>query len=136
MIQDTQSAKISQKQDGYNILVIMKTMCPPCYHHTCFVATHKLGHKEYGYTLLVQMNQRVLKRVLKKHSLVHWYQQCLTVHHVPKCMSCHRAIVVITGRAYCFHNCIYILRPCCFCEIWALCVSLNIYDHLYVYVYI
>ena len=37
--------------------------------------------------------------------------------HVPKCMSCHKAIVVITGRAHCFHDCIYILRPSCFCEI-------------------
>ena len=27
--------------------------------------------------------------------------------HVPKCMSCHKAIVVITGRAHCFHDCIY-----------------------------
>ena len=31
-----------------------------------------------------------------------------TVHHVPKCMSCHKAIVVITGRAHCFHDYIYI----------------------------
>ena len=30
------------------------------------------------------------------------------VHHVPKCMSCHKAIVVITGRAHCFHDYIYI----------------------------
>ena len=30
------------------------------------------------------------------------------VHHVLKCMSCHKAIVVITGRAYCFYDCIYI----------------------------
>ena len=29
-------------------------------------------------------------------------------HHVPKCMSCHKAIVVITGRAHCFHDYIYI----------------------------
>ena len=29
-----------------------------------------------------------------------------TAHYVPKCMSCH--IVVITGRAHCFHDCIYI----------------------------
>ena len=29
-----------------------------------------------------------------------------TVHHVSKCMSCHRAIVVVTGRAHCFHDCI------------------------------
>ena len=31
-----------------------------------------------------------------------------TVHHVPKCMSCHKAIVVITGRAHSFHDYIYI----------------------------
>ena len=27
-----------------NIYVIMKTMCPPGYHHNGFVATHALGH--------------------------------------------------------------------------------------------
>ena len=26
------------------------------------------------------------------------------VHHVPKYMSCHRAFVVITERAHCFHE--------------------------------
>ena len=76
MIHDTQSAQISQKQDGRNMYVIMKTMCPPGYHHNGFVATHALGH--------------------------------ITVHHVPKCMSCHKAIVVISGRAHCFHDYIYI----------------------------
>ena len=30
------------------------------------------------------------------------------LHHVTKCMSCHKAIVVITGRAHCFNDCIYI----------------------------
>ena len=39
------------------------------------------------------------------HTLGH-----ITVHHVAKCMSCHKAIVVITGR-------------------------IN-YDHLYIYIYI
>ena len=28
--------------------VIMKTMCPPGYHHNGFVATHALGHMMYG----------------------------------------------------------------------------------------
>ena len=28
--------------------------------------------------------------------------------HVPKCMSCHKTIVVITVRAHCFHDYIYI----------------------------
>ena len=57
MIQDTQSAQISQQQDEHNIYAIMKTMCPPSYHHNGFVATHALGHMMYGYTLLVPMNQ-------------------------------------------------------------------------------
>ena len=48
---DTQSAQISQKQDERNIYAIMKTMCPPGYHHNGFVATHALGHMMYGYHL-------------------------------------------------------------------------------------
>ena len=120
----------------------MKTMCPPGFHHNGFVATHALGHMMYGYTLLVPMNQHIyyahlasvrfehsvcrvslmttyitLHALLVERSLVHWYQQCVTVHHVPKCMSCHKAIVVITGGAHCFHDYIYILRSSCFCEI-------------------
>ena len=30
------------------IYVIMKTMCPPGYHHNDFVATHAFGHMMYG----------------------------------------------------------------------------------------
>ena len=32
------------------------------------------------------------------------------IYHVLKYMSCHKANVVITGRAHCFHDYIYILR--------------------------
>ena len=39
-----QSAQISQKQDEQNVYEIMKTMCPPGYHHNDIVATHALGH--------------------------------------------------------------------------------------------
>ena len=35
----------------YNIYVIMKTMCPPGYHHNGFVATHALGHELYIYNI-------------------------------------------------------------------------------------
>ena len=31
------------------IYVIMKTMCPPGYHHNGFVATHALGYMMYGH---------------------------------------------------------------------------------------
>ena len=46
--------------------------------------------------------------LLGEYSLVLCNQQCGNVHHVPKCMSSHKAIVVITGRAHCFHDYIYI----------------------------
>ena len=69
MIHDTQSAQISQKQDERNIYEIMKTMCPPGYHHNCFMATHALGHMMYGYTLLVPMNQRVLNKQSKERNI-------------------------------------------------------------------
>ena len=31
------------------------------------------------------------------------------LHHVPKCMSWHKSIVVMTGKAHCFHDCINII---------------------------
>ena len=46
-----------------HIYVILKTMCPPGYHHNGFVAVHALGHMMCSYTLLlVPMNQRVLNK--------------------------------------------------------------------------
>ena len=121
-------------------------MCPPSYHHNGFVATHALGHTIYDYTMLVTINWRVFTFFawLVEDSPVHWYQQCLTVHHVPKCISSHKAIQVITGRAHCFHNYIYTICQCCFCEILALCVSwitfiylciFNIYLHIHIFIY-
>ena len=69
MIHDTHSAQISQKMSVIYIYVIMKTMCPPGYHHNGFVATHALGHMMYGYTLLVPVNQRVLNKQSKERNI-------------------------------------------------------------------
>ena len=112
VISDSRHTECSNQQDGHNIYVIMKTMCPPgCYHRNGFVVTHALGHMMYGYTLLVPMNQRVLNNSLPCLLSTLWFigtSKCVTVHHVPKCMSCHKAIVVITGRAHCLHDYTYI----------------------------
>ena len=43
MIQDTQSAQISQKQDGHNIHVIVKTIFPPGYQQNGIVRIYALG---------------------------------------------------------------------------------------------
>ena len=36
--------------------------------------------------------------------MVHWYQQYVTILHVPKGMTCHKAIFVINRMAHCFHE--------------------------------
>ena len=66
-----------------------------------------------------------LLALLVEHSLVHWYQQCVTVHHVHACMSCHKAIIVTTGRAHYFLVFIIANISCssCFWVIWVLRVS-------------
>ena len=46
---------------------IMKTMFHLGYHHNGFVATHALGHMMYSYTLLAQMNKKVLSKPSKEH---------------------------------------------------------------------
>ena len=75
MIHDIQSAQISQKKDGRNIYVIMKTMCPSGYHRNGIVATHALGHMMYNYKLLVPINQRVLNKQNKVRNISghKWY---------------------------------------------------------------
>ena len=47
VIHNTQTAVILQKQDEHNIYVIVKTMCPPGYHHNGFAAIHAVGHMMY-----------------------------------------------------------------------------------------
>ena len=66
---NTQNAQIPQKQDGHNIHPIMKTVCPPGYHHNGFVETNAFRHMMYGSTFLVPMNQRALNKLSKVHNI-------------------------------------------------------------------
>ena len=45
----TEREKETERQR--EMYVIMKTICPPGYHHNGFVATHALGHMMYGWDL-------------------------------------------------------------------------------------
>ena len=54
------------------------------------------------------------------------YYAHVNVHHVPKCMSCHKVTVVITGRAHCFHDCIYV-----YIYINIISISISIYIYTY-----
>ena len=104
----------------------MKTMCPLVCHHNnllmaqryitilqkcngiyaCFVSArceHSVCCGSLRTTCIT-----LLAWLVEHSSLVHWHQQCVTVHHVPKWMSYHKAIVVITGRAHCFPSSVLI----------------------------
>ena len=80
------------------------------------------------------------------------FHNMITVHHVPKCMSWHKPILVITGRTHCFHDCIYITLILLLWDLSTLCVvdpswplmityisisiSISIYLSIYLYIYI
>ena len=91
-----------------------------CFHDYIYIYYAHLASVRFEHSVCrgsLMTTYITLLALLVEHSLVHWYRQCVTVHDVPKCMSCHKTIVVITGRAHCFHDYIYILRSSCFCEI-------------------
>ena len=51
-----ETVQITQRQDGRNIYVIMKTMWHPGYHHNGFGATHALGHMMFGCRVAYKMH--------------------------------------------------------------------------------
>ena len=59
-------------------------------------------------------------------------------HHVPKYMSCHKAIVVITGRAQCFHDNILLYHKCLVVELYYIYILYiyNIYMLYVIYIYV
>ena len=52
---------------------------------------------------------------------------------MPKCMSCHKAIVLITGRAHCFHDNIYITLISLLWDSSTMCVVDHLWPLIYIY---
>ena len=59
------SAQISQEQNGHNICVIMKTMCPPSYQNNVVVGIHALGHIMY---IINSRKPRISAQVSREHT--------------------------------------------------------------------
>ena len=133
MIHDTQSAQISQKQDGRNIHAIMKTMCPPRYHHNGFVATHALGYMMYSYTLLVPMIQRVLNKQSKERNISG--HKWSTTHRVLKSHRNKMGVIYMQSWKQC-------TLPVITTALWQLmhlgiwCTITNCWCNLYIYIVI
>ena len=121
----------SLKQDWRNISVKIKAICLTSCHHKGFAVSHDFGN---SYKVTYCWYQWTKNAVL-----IHWLHQCVNEHHVPKCLSCYNAILVITGRTYWLHNDIYIYIYKLYIYI---CIYINhiyiynIYTYIYVYIYI
>ena len=76
----------------------------------------------------------LIKTWVKNISYVIHHTQ--SVHDVPKCMSCHKDIVVITARAHCFHDSIYIMLILQLWDLSTLCVVDPLWPFKYIYIYI
>ena len=86
MIHDTQGAQISQKQDDRNIYiyVIMKTMCPPGYHHNGFVfmITYIYIYNIYIYICIYIFDKKTFKmsaHTLKRRFTIYLCHQFTTL---------------------------------------------------------
>ena len=77
------------------------------------------------YTLLIPVYQRLLHKPSKNPN-IRVSAQCVTVLNVPKCMSSHKGIVMITGRHIAFMI-TYILSTLLLWDLSTLCVI----DHLW-----
>ena len=75
----------------------------------------------------------LIKTWVKNISYVIHHTQ--SVHDVPKCMSCHKDIVVITARAHCFHDSIYIMLILQLWDLSTLCVVDHLWPFKYIYIY-
>ena len=64
------------------------------------------------------------------------YVYIYAVYHVPKCMSCHKAIVVINGRVHSFHDCIYTMPVLLLWDLSTMCTSSYFYIYIYIIYYI
>ena len=77
------------------------------------------SHKSKMVAIYMQSREQCVVPVITTKTLwqlMHLGTLGTRLHHFPKCMSCHKVIVVITGRALGFHDCIYIST--CNCTVY------------------
>ena len=63
------------------------------------------------------------------------FMATMHVHHVPKCMSCYKAVAVITRRVHCFHDYIYIYSAYTYFYIYKIYVIHKYIYIIYIYIY-
>ena len=79
-------------------------------------------HDTHSAQISQSQDERNINAIMKTMCSPGYHHNVFVATHVPKCMSCNNAIVVITGRAHCFHECIY--------------TDTHTHTHIYIYIYI
>ena len=113
----TSCAKVHELSQSYCVDNQEETLFSWLHIHYTNIGSSRFDHSSCRGSLIT-INVMLLAWLVG-HSLLHWYQLFVNTHHVPKCMSCHKAIVVITETDHLFMI-TYILCPSCFCEIWVI----------------
>ena len=70
------------------ITIIINSTTAISFIISCFI--NRSERQVYSITLFDSPPQWLCDNKLVEHCLVHWYQQCVTAHRVPKCMSCRK----------------------------------------------
>ena len=91
-----------------------------------YIHIYMLSSKQWALPVITTMALR---------QLMHLGRWCT----MPKCMSCHKAIVVMIGRAHCFHNniCSYYAHLASVRFEHSACRGsfMSIYTHIYIYIH-
>ena len=82
--------------------------------------------------IYMQPSKQCTLRIITTMALWQLMHFCITVRHVPKCMSCRKAMII--GRAHCFHDCILLWDLSTLCSVDQLKIIFKIYT-LYFYIY-
>ena len=65
----------------------------------------------------------------------HWFIGPATCKHTSgaqvQCMSCYKAIAMITGSAHCFHDCVYIMSILLLWDLSSLCAMYHFWPLIY-----
>ena len=114
----------------YCLVHLLLPKCPSKEFSGLYYPVFGLNIEIYRINLCI--NSKYKNTDKKNFSRSDWYQQSVTVHHVPKCMSCNKTIVVITEGRNCFHDRTHITA---ILLLWDLS-TLSVVDHDYIYSYI
>ena len=84
--------------------------------------------------IYIQLWKQCVLLVITRMALWHFMYLGTWYKVNKKCISYHKAIMVITRRVRCFYDYTNVLCPSCFCKIEALCVLWITYNHIHIYV--